>query len=116
VCDGYAKPPKRFQAGPYQPTCGYCGEPVQIKAGEKRTCKRCLPIKERAIAAGITGDDQILLAVHRALSAMDRREHSEDVREDLHNRHKANLRRTQRRWERKVRGEPRHVDQLEAAE
>jgi hypothetical protein len=101
LCDGYARPPKRFQAGPYWPTCCYCGEEVQVNPGEKRICKRCLALKERAIASGVTGDDQILLAIPRALSAMDRRDRGEDEVEALHKRHKANLRRTQRRWEKR---------------
>jgi hypothetical protein len=120
LCDGYAKQPKRFLDGPYRPTCGYCGEQVQVKPGEKRICKRCQTLKERALASGITGDDQILLAIHRALSAMDRRGRSEDEVEALHKRRKANLRRTQRRWEKrrnsKSGGQVTAAEELEAAE
>jgi hypothetical protein len=97
---------------PYQPTRCYCGEPVLVKPGEKRICKRCLVIKERAIASGVTGDDQILLAIHRALSAMGRRDRSEDEVEALRKRHKANLRRTQRRWKKRRNA----GEELEAAE
>jgi hypothetical protein len=53
------------------------------------------------LASGVTGDNQILLAIHRALSATDRRERSEDEVEALRKTHKANLRRTQRRWEKR---------------
>jgi hypothetical protein len=101
LCDGYAKPPKRFQPSLHRPTCCYCGEQVLVNLGEKRICKRCQTRKERAIASGVTGDDQILLAIHRALSAMGRRDRSEDEVEALRKRHKANLRRTQRRWKKR---------------
>ena len=99
LCDGYAKPPKRFQPGPYQPTCGYCGEQVRGEIGGKKVCKRCQEIKERV---GVTGDDQILLAVHRALSATARRERDEDEIEASRKMRRVNLRRSERRWAKKT--------------
>jgi hypothetical protein len=102
LCDGYAKPPKRFQPAPYQPTCGYCGEQARGEIGGKTVCKRCQEIKERAIAGGVTGDDQILLTLHRALSATARRERDEDEIETSRSKRRASLRGTERRWAKKT--------------
>jgi hypothetical protein len=75
---------------------------VRGKFEERGVCKRCQEIKERAIAAGVIGDDQILLAVHRALSAAARRERDEDEIEASRKMRRVNLRRTEKRWAKKT--------------
>ena len=78
LCDRQQQPPRRFQPGVdvrREPTCGYCGE---LTGNKTRACAGCRKIKERLIAAGITGDGQVLLGVHRALAATERRRRAEE--------------------------------------
>jgi hypothetical protein len=99
LCDRQQQPPRRFQPGVdvrREPTCGYCGE----RTGNRtRMCDECRKIKERLIAAGVTADDQILLGVHRALAATDRRTRREDEIEEVRSKRQVNRRRAERRWE-----------------
>src|SRR5215472_17324840 len=75
LCDGRAKPPARFQPGPVYDPCHYCGT-----TGQGHVCPRCRAIKARLVASGITADDQILVAIHRALDAADRQaQRREDI-------------------------------------
>jgi hypothetical protein len=96
LCDRQQQPPRRFQPGVdvrREPTCGYCG----VLTGNKtRACDECLKIKARLVATGITGDDQILVGVHRALAATDRRTQREEEIEEVRSKRR---RRAERRWE-----------------
>jgi len=95
LCDGRAMPPKRFRPGPVETPCRYCGE-----SGEGFVCKRCTAIKERLVASGTTADDQILLGVHRALAAADRRALEEGELAEVKKKRRANRRRAEKRWAR----------------
>jgi hypothetical protein len=99
LCAGRATLPRRFQPGVdvrREPTCGYCGE---LTGNKTRICDECQQIKERLIASGITGDDQILVGVHRALAATARRTRREDEIEEVRSKRNANRRRVESRRE-----------------
>ena len=88
LCDGRARPPKRFLRGPFEPTCCYCG-----RAG-CRICPQCLRRWQRL---GFYPDDVMLLRMQDALIVADRREVREDEREAARQKRKENRSRVKRR-------------------
>jgi len=93
LCDGRATPPARFRPGPVYDPCRYCGT-----TGQGHVCPRCRAIKARLVMSGITADDQILVAIHRALDAADRQAQRREDIGAVKARRAANRRRRDRRW------------------
>ena len=93
LCDSRATPPRRFQPGPADPPCRYCGVP-----GEGYLCRRCSVILRHRRQSGSGADDQLLVEISRVLAEADRRSRRAQETVDIKKRRQVNRRRTDRRW------------------
>jgi hypothetical protein len=94
LCDGRADAPRRFQPGGWI-SCRYCGKGGP---GTASVCDRCKELKQKALAAGVTEDDRILLYVQKALRDEDYRRLAEHDVEADRRRRVRNRRQAERRW------------------
>jgi hypothetical protein len=69
LCDGRSARPEHFRPGAWPNTCVTCG--TRCRSSTARLCHRCAQTKKRVIAAGITVDDALLLAIQASLRATD---------------------------------------------